>query len=156
MKSHKAIPSSMSQILSVLLMTLMTLPALAASAEGEMLRQPVMKLAQLSPDERRELRERWEQASPEERIRLRRFFLERMRQLPSPPMPAEVREAMPIPFMARPPRDSRRPPREDRRDDDTDAPAASFGFGFENRHPDADRSDVQKPDSQRFERDWRR
>jgi len=107
--------------LSTLLLMLATLPALADQTDSVMFSQPLIKLAQLSPDERRALRERWEQASPEERIRLRQFFQDRMRQLPSP-----AQDALRIPFPA--------PQREDTRRQSASPPAdSSFGFGFERR-----------------------
>jgi hypothetical protein len=110
--------------LSALLLTLATLPALAGQADSVMFGQPSIKLAQLSPDEWRALRERWELASPEERIRLRQFFQDRMRQLPAP-----AQDALRIPFPA--------PQREDTRR--TNPPSdSSFGFGFERRRSNDD------------------
>lgn len=41
--------------------------------------QPAHRVA-MSREEQRAMRERWEQATPEERVRMRRFFQERLRQ----------------------------------------------------------------------------
>jgi hypothetical protein len=115
MERSKTMSPKISTILSALLLMLATVPALADQADSVLFGQPFSKHAQLSPDERRALRERWEQASPEERIRMRQFFQDRMRQLPSPPLPPEARDAMRMPFPGAAQRDS------------------GFGFGFEKR-----------------------
>lgn len=115
----------MTKMLSALLLTLATLPALADQADSGMFGQPFLKLAQLSPDERRALRERWEQASPEERMRLRQFFQERMRQLP-----AEAQDAIRIPLPGAPFGERRREREKHRANSPADG---SFGFGFERR-----------------------
>ena len=61
--------------------------ALAYNDSGEgMFTTPQIFIAQVSSDERRALRDRWEQASPEERAQMRRVFRDRMRQMP----PAEA------------------------------------------------------------------
>jgi hypothetical protein len=139
--------------LSALLLMLATLPALAGQADNPIFGQPVLKLVQLSPDERRALRDRWEQASPEERVRMRQFFQDRLRQLPSNAIPPVAREAMRLPF-----------PGNRERDDKSSLsgpPAADgnfgFGFGFEKRHSErgqADRSDW--PGNRRYEEEDRR
>lgn len=118
----------MSRVLSAVLLALATLPVLADQTDGAMLGQPFAKLAQLSPEERRALRERWEQASPEERMRMRRFFQERMRQMPLPPLPPEAREAMRLPFGG----GRHEGERADKRRGEQSA-EGSFGFGFERR-----------------------
>ncbi len=147
--------------LSALLLTLATLPALAGQADSTMFNPPSIKLAQLSPDERRALRERWEQATPEERIQLRKLFLERVRRMPSFPLPPEAHEAMQLPFPGRAPHE--REQREDVRGGKAEAPDASFGFGFENRRQEIDRPEAPtrperpaRPELQRPERDGHR
>jgi hypothetical protein len=123
-------------LIALLLLLLPTLPALADQADSTIFKQTqsLIKLAQLSPEERRELRERWEQASPEERIRMRQFFQDRLRQLPKP-----AQEGLRIPFPGLSSRDDERE-RDDRRgrdkprDQGGDASADSrYGFGFERR-----------------------
>lgn len=124
-------------LLFALLLLLPTLPALADQADSAIFSQAriTIKLVQRSPDERQDLRERWEQASPEERIRMRQFFQDRLRQLPAP-----AQDAIALPFPGTAQRDNRREReiyrgREESRD--AYAPADSrFGFGFERRHPE--------------------
>ena len=65
-----------------LLFVLVALPA-AAQDFGSVFGQPLPLVAQMSQEERRALRERWEHASPDERIQLRKAFQERLR-MPSP------------------------------------------------------------------------
>jgi len=117
-------------LLIALLLTLSTLPALADQADSPIFSQvrlPI-KIAQLGADERRELRDRWEQASPEERIRMRQFFQDRLRQLPPP-----AQEAIRLPFPGAATRDNGRG-NESNRNKDLNPPADSrFGFGFEKR-----------------------
>lgn len=69
------------KVLITLLLGLAALPA-AAQEWGPVFGQPLPYLAQMSQEERRLLRERWEQASPEERAQLRRSFQERLRHMP--------------------------------------------------------------------------
>jgi hypothetical protein len=119
-------------LLIALLLLLPTLPALAGQAESSIFSPSagLIKLAQLSPSERREARERWERASPEERIRMRQFFQDRLGQLP---VPAQEAIRIPFPDMA---------PRDDAREPDAYAPADSrFGFGFERRRTEEARPD---------------
>jgi len=123
-------------LLFALLLSLPTLPALADQADSAIFSQAriTIKLAQRSPDERQDLRERWEQASPEERIRMRQFFQDRLRQLPAP---AQDAIALPFPGTQRDNRRERDLYREREGGRDTYAPADSrFGFGFERRHPE--------------------
>ncbi len=115
------------KMLSALLLALATVPALAAQADSTMFGQPFVKLAQLGPDERRALRERWEQASPEERMRMRQFFQDRMRQLPP-----EAQEAIRIPFPGAGQREYGRERTDKRRGKQSSE--GGFGFGFEKRH----------------------
>ncbi len=140
--------------LSALLLALATVPAthaaLADQADSGMFGQPLAKLAQLSPDERRAMRERWEQASPEERIRMREFFQNRMRQLPGP-----AQEALRLPFPGMPMRDVPREREEQRRAGPS--PDSSFGFGFERRRSEDGQSDrSMPPGGRRFNDDERR
>lgn len=67
--------------LAPLLLALLALPA-AAQDLGSVFGQALPYVAQMSQEERRAMRERWEQASPEERARLRRSFQERLRTMP--------------------------------------------------------------------------
>lgn len=125
-------------LLIALLLLLLTLPALAGQADSSLFSsaEGVIKLAQLSPSERREARERWERASPEERIRMRQFFQDRLGQLPVP-----AQEAIRIPFPDMAPRDdaqeydARRQPDADQRTD------SRYGFGFERRRNEEARPD---------------
>lgn len=68
----------------------------------------IVMVAQFSPEERRAMRERWEQASPEERLRMRRDFQERMR-------------------------DKRESNRQRRENVDQGGYGMGFGIGFEHR-----------------------
>ena len=68
-------------VLLALLLSIAAAPALADSALESMFIGPALQVAQLSTDERRMMRERWEQASPEERTAMRRQFQERLQQL---------------------------------------------------------------------------
>jgi hypothetical protein len=67
-------------VLLALLLSIAAAPALADSALESMFIGPAFQVAQLSQDERRMMRERWEQASPEERTTMRRQFQDRLRQ----------------------------------------------------------------------------
>jgi hypothetical protein len=82
--------------LMTLLLALATLPA-SAQDFGSVFGQALPLVAQMSQEERRTLRERWEYASPEERAQMRRIFQERLRQMPPErfdPRPNELREQM--------------------------------------------------------------
>jgi hypothetical protein len=76
-----------SKVLLTLLLTAAALPAAAGGfgdvAFSGIFAQPLPYVAQLSQEERRALRERWERATPEERAQLRRDFEERLRRMPS-------------------------------------------------------------------------
>jgi len=71
-------------LLMSLLLSLNALPVHAAEPwlTETVFGQALPMVAQLSPEERRSLRERWEQAAPDERATLRREFRERLRQVP--------------------------------------------------------------------------
>jgi hypothetical protein len=140
-------------LLFALLLLLPTLPALAEQADSAIFSQAriTIKLVQLSSDERRDLRERWEQASPEERIRMRQFFQDRLRQLPAP-----AQEAIRIPFPTSDPRDVKRG-RDGRRAQDVYPPADSrFGFGFERRHVEEEEPEAPGWSNKRRPRDEER
>lgn len=64
--------------LFVLLPALLAGPA-AADDHFAVFSPALGMVAQLSPEERRAMRERWEQAGPEERLRMRRDYQERQR-----------------------------------------------------------------------------
>ncbi len=140
------------KLLSALLLTLATLPALADQADSSLFSQAFGKLAQASSEERRALRERWEQASPEERIRMRQFIQDRVRQLPSP-----AREALRMPFAGGSRQDSARE-REDSYSQDAAPPSdSSFGFGFERRRSEENRPERSNwQGNRRHDRDERR
>jgi len=106
--------------LLMLLLTLQTLPALANQTESVLSSQRFGKLAQLGLDERRALRERWEMASPEERIRLRQFFQDRLNQLPAP---AQAGIGIPFPGLVQ----------DNNRSNNDKTQEGGFGFGFEKR-----------------------
>lgn len=137
-------------ILMSLLLSLNALPALAADqglGEG-IFGQALPMVAQLSPEERRALRDRWEQAAPDERAVMRREFKERLRQVP--PEQREIRRNEFIQHWQNLPpqeRERLRAQREERRGPPADlAPPdggmRGFGFGrgyerrFENTDPD--------------------
>lgn len=67
-----------SKALITLLFSLAALPAMAQEFSG-VFGPSLPFVAQMSQEDRRVLRERWEQASPEERAYLRREFQERLR-----------------------------------------------------------------------------
>ncbi len=70
----------MKKTLLTLLLASAALPALAGGFGSTLFADPYAQVAQLTSQERRALRERWEEASPEERSQLRREFQERLRQ----------------------------------------------------------------------------
>lgn len=108
-----------------LLASLACAPALANPFEPGPVLPAYAKIAQFSPEERRVMRERWEQASPEERLRLRREFQERSERL-RPMPPAEIE-------------------REGRGRRDILEEAGRFGTGFERRRGERERLD--RPES---------
>jgi len=100
-------------------------PAAAFAFEAGPVPPAYAKIAQFSPEERRAMRERWEQASPEERLRLRREFQERAEHLrPMPPLERE---------------------REGRGRRDGLEEAGRFGTGFERRRGERERLDRPEP-----------
>lgn len=101
-------------LLMALLLSAIAVPVTASEAvEGQSI-FPAFKVAQLSPEERRTLREHWERASPEDRLELRRQYQDRMQatpqqereprrlqqrdgwavRMPTPPNPAEFAREM--------------------------------------------------------------
>lgn len=117
-----------------LLLALLAAPALADEGNhgvfGVVIGPAIAQVAQFSPEERRAMRERWEQASPEERLQMRREFKERMRQMPPDPRRdmAEQWRNPPLPGRERP-----RAPDQGKRYREGNPDEASFGFGFERR-----------------------
>jgi hypothetical protein len=117
------------KVLMTLLLSVLAMPVLASGAVESMFIGPALQVAQLAPDVRRMLRERWEQASPEERMEMRRQFQERLQQ-----RPPEEREAS---------RQRQREPREPWTSRMPNPPdpadfagmAGNFGTGFEQRRP---------------------
>ncbi len=81
----------------------------------------VVMVAQFSPEERRAMRERWEQAGPEERLRMRRDYQERQERV------RDKREANP------------------RRNDSADQSGYGMGFGvgFERRRDERGNTESQ-------------
>jgi len=119
--------------LLTLFFALAALPA-AAQDLGGVFGSPIAVVAQMSREERRALRERWEEATPEERAQMRRTFQERLRmnvQEQYDPRAMEMRQG----------RSGR-----DRADSGTPAvPGYTNGFGmgyeqrrFDSRYPDDD------------------
>lgn len=106
-----------------LLLVLVALPA-AAQDFGSVFGQPLPLVAQMSQEERRALRERWEHASPEERSQLRKAFQERLR-MTSPeqydPRRMDMRRAS---------------PRDRAEAGNAYMPGNGFGMGYEQRHFD--------------------
>jgi hypothetical protein len=70
------------KVLMPLLLSVLAAPALASDAVESMFIGAGIQVAQMAPDMRRMMRERWEQASPEERMAMRRQFQERLQQRP--------------------------------------------------------------------------
>jgi len=91
------------KVLLPLLLSVLAAPALASDVLEGLFIGATFQIAQMAPEERRMLRERWEQASPEERMNMQRQFQERggRRQpnqeqrdpwagrIPNPPNPAD-------------------------------------------------------------------
>jgi hypothetical protein len=70
------------KVLVTLLLSAIATPILAGDAIERLFIDPAIQVAQLAPEERRMMRERWEQASPEERMAIRRQLQERLQQVP--------------------------------------------------------------------------
>jgi hypothetical protein len=99
-----------------------------------------MWLAQMTPEERRRLRERWESTPPEERAAIRRELRERVQNVP-PEQREQIRSRL-IEHM-QPARQERERPLE------ADLPRNGFGQGFEHRH---ERMELSRPEIERVER----
>lgn len=132
-----------SKTLSALLLTLATVPALADQADSGMFAPAFGKFAQASQNERRMLRERWEQSSPEERIRMRRSLEDRMGQMPA--QDALRRGAAQ--------RENCRDREGNCNQDAGQATERRFGFGYERRQFDENRPDPSVWPGHRRQRD---
>ena len=127
------------KVLMPLLLSVLAAPALASDAVESMFIGPAIQVAQLAPEVRAMLRERWEQASPEERMDMRRQFQERMQQR----SPEE--------------RDAQRRRLQEQRDQwtgripnppnpaDFSGMGGNFGTGFEQRRPGQSNPDENAP-----------
>lgn len=113
--------------LLALLLALTAMPALADEGGSRFPNPMQTMLAQLTPEERRVLRERWENASPEERMKMRRDFRERQMRQRDPE--GERGNWTEDDSRGRKPRDEERQRgyRNSREDE------GSFGMGFERR-----------------------
>ncbi len=122
-------------VLMTLLLSAIAVPVTASEAVERQSIFPAFKVAQLSPEERRALRERWEHASPEDRLELRRQYQDRepRRQqqrdgwtirIPAPPNPAEFAREM-TPFSGN--------------------FGGNFGSGYEQRRPETADQDEYPP-----------
>lgn len=80
------------KVLMTLLLSAAALPTLANDAFESMFVGTVTHIAQVSPEERRMMRERWHEASPEQRMQMRRRFQERMQQVSPEERDARVRQ----------------------------------------------------------------
>lgn len=108
------------KVLLALLLCAIATPVLAGDLG--MAPAPALVLAQLTPEELSWIRERWRQASPEERVTLRRQFQEMLQQL-TPEQRQHQSESI---FPWTPPPSPA----------DIAGAASNFGAGFEQRHPD--------------------
>lgn len=142
------------KMLMPLLLVLISAPVLASdSAQGAvggvfsgLFGPAIAQVAQFSAEERRVMRERWEQASPEERLQMRREFKERSRQIPSDSRRDDAERDYQRDYQ----RDSQRDyPRDaqshKQRQRGKYADEASFGFGFERRRYEDDRIENPPP-----------
>ena len=123
--------STLAKLLTSLMLALATAPALAQDDPFSQFGPALAQLAQYYGEDRRVMRERWEQAGPEERLRMRREFVDRMRQMPPDIMPGPV--------------DPRRGPSNRDRASRVQPDDASFGFGFERRRYGDERYESQEP-----------
>lgn len=109
--------------------------------------EPVLRLAQLSAEERRQLQQRWERLSPEEQALLRQEFRERLQELPPEQREFRRREILEN-WREQPGRErwergrdwqERRGPPMDERDWRGEDDMRGFGRGFERRQEPRDR-----------------
>lgn len=68
------------KVLMALLLSVLAAPVVASDTLESIFIGPALKVAQMGSEQRRMLRERWEQASPEERLEMRRQIQERPQQ----------------------------------------------------------------------------
>jgi hypothetical protein len=115
------------KVLTTLLLSAIATPALAGDAIESMFVGPAIQIAQLAPEELRQWRERWRQASPEDRMTMRRQFEEQLRQLP-PGQRQRTRDQ----WSARIPN----PPDPAGMAATVGGFVSNFGTGFEQRRPD--------------------
>lgn len=123
----------------LLLIGLMAGPALADRTrdDEDLVRQGRLWLAQMTPEQRERLRERWERTSPEERAAIRRELRERAQSVP-PEQREQVRSRL-IERM--------QPAGQEReRQQEADQPRNGFGQGFEHRR---ERMDWSEPGADR-------
>lgn len=119
-------------------------PSVASANQGAIIGHAPMQIAQLSGEERRALRERWERADDEEREVLRRAFRERLREA-SPEQREMLRHELVKKWRNLPPeeraqlrkkyKDSTAFP--DRDDEERGDNGRGFGRGYERRFDDA-------------------
>ncbi len=130
-------PTPMKPILLIpLLLALAGTPATADEGVFSVFGPAIGKVAQFSPEERRAMRERWEQASPEERLQIRREFQDRVRQVPQDfrrDAAEQWRNLSPSE------RERQRIQRQNNRQRGENADEGSFGTGFERRRSDEGR-----------------
>ena len=121
------------KVLMTLLLSAVALPVLAGEAIDGMFIGAAVKLAQLGPEERQMLRERWEQASPEQRMEMRRLFQERLQSVSPDEREAQRRQSEPRRGEA--PQDQRNRQREGwtGRLPNPAGDLSGFGTGFERR-----------------------
>ncbi len=112
------------KVLMTLLLSVLAAPVVASDTSDGMFIGNVLKVAQMGAEQRRMLRERWEQASPEERLEMRRQYQDRQPQR-APEERGQWGVRMPNPA-------------------DFAAPAngftSNFGTGFEQRRPEQEES----------------
>jgi hypothetical protein len=133
------------KLLMAMLLALAAAPAMADPAAYGPFGPAPGKIAQFSPEERRAMRERWEQAGPEERLQIRREFQERQERMRQ--MPAEGRRDMMGPMRNLPgvERDRPRSQREAYGPRGEYPDEGSFGMGFERRRFDGGRVETPAP-----------
>ncbi len=131
---------------SLALLALATEPVSASGGQPGWA-EPALRLAQLSAEERRQLRERWERLTPEEQALLRQEFRERLQELPPEQREFRRREILEN-WREQPGRERwergregevRRGPQMDERDWRGEDDMRGFGRGFERRQEPRDR-----------------
>jgi hypothetical protein len=121
-----------SNLVIALLLALVSAPALANDATFGLFGAAAKQYAQFTAEERRVLRERWEEASPEQRLQMRREFQERQERM-------RLRS-----------QDGRIQPERNQRDGNWQrgdfASEGSFGTGFERRRSEGSQFEGYPPD----------